>query len=144
MGMRISKRRSLKISKPMRSSKNTEEAQKKRKQHEKELKSFRNKMGSNIIWFDSLSKTKQYDLLFSWKRSKFINNRTAPEYVIVSKKTPLDPLRPWGRKKITKVKELRYPASLKHFIIKCKDMREYKPNVIKVRENTIDLILNQK
>lgn len=128
----------------MRRNKNTEEAQKKRKQHEKELKSFRNKMGSNIIWFDSLSKTKQYDLLFSWKRNKFLNKRTAPEYVIVSKKTPLDPLRPWGRKKITKVKELRYPASLKHFIVKCKDMREYKPSVIKVRENTIDLILNQK
>ena len=44
--------------------------EKKRRQHEKELNSFRNKMGSNIVWFDSLSKTKQYDLLFGWKRAE--------------------------------------------------------------------------
>jgi hypothetical protein len=125
-------------------SKNTEEYQKKRKQHEKELKSFRNKMGSNIVWFDSLSRKKQYDLLFSWKSFKYLNKITKPEYVTKYKKIPLDPLRPWGPKKTIKLKELRYPASLKHFIIECKDMREYKPNVIKVRENTIDLILNQK
>lgn len=43
---------------------------KKSRQHEKELASFRNKMGSNIVWFDSLSKRKQYDLLFQWKKLK--------------------------------------------------------------------------
>ena len=48
--------------------------EKKKRQHEKELKSFRNKMGQNIVWFDSLSKTKQFDLLFQWKKEKKITN----------------------------------------------------------------------
>ena len=35
--------------------------EKKRRQHEKELKSLRNKMGKSIIWFDALNKTQQYE-----------------------------------------------------------------------------------
>jgi len=31
--------------------------EKKRRQHEKELNSLRNKMGRNTIWFDALNKT---------------------------------------------------------------------------------------
>jgi len=61
--------------------------EKKRRQHEKELKSFRNKMGSNIVWFDSLSKTKQYDLLFGWKREKSSNKLQSPEDKIIFKRT---------------------------------------------------------
>ena len=46
--------------------------EKKRRQYKKELKSLRNKMGSNIVWFDSLPKSKQYDILFKWKSEKYI------------------------------------------------------------------------
>ncbi len=120
------------------------EKEKKKRQHEKELKSFRNKMGSNIVWFDSLSRTKQFDLLFSWKRTKSMNTRTEPEYVTVMKRQALDPLRPWGRKKIVKVSELRYPPSLKHFIQSCKLNSNYKPRVEKLREVAIEALLNSK
>ena len=44
--------------------------EKKRRQHEKELNSLRNKMGKNVIWFDALNKTQQYDFLFRWKKKK--------------------------------------------------------------------------
>jgi hypothetical protein len=101
-------------------------------------------MGSNIVWFDSLSKTKQYDILFGWKRKVHMNDRTKPEYVEVLKRVPVDPKRPWGRTKITKVKELRYPASLKHFIQECKKNREYQPSTQNVRQVAIDLLLNNK
>ena len=120
------------------------EKEKIKKKNEKELKSFRNKMGSNIVWFDSLGKTKQYDLLFGWKRTKKHNTRTKPEYVLVSKKIPLDPLRPWGRKKIIKTLELTYPPSLKHYIKSCKSNSSFKPKIQKLREVAIDALLKSK
>ena len=43
------------------------EKERKKRKHKKELKSLRNKMGKNIIWFESLSPKKQYDVLFLWK-----------------------------------------------------------------------------
>ena len=86
--------------------------EKKRRQHEKELNSFRNKMGKHIVWFDSLSKTKQYDLLFGWKREKNSNKLQAPE-----EKTILRPVYVGYRRKMVKQKITSYPASLKHFII---------------------------
>lgn len=118
--------------------------ERKKRKHENELKSFRNKMGSNIVWFDSLSNQKQYDLLFQWKRIKFRNKKEKPEYVTCVKRIPLDPLRPWGRKKYVKTLELSYPPSLKHFIKECRESQQFRPSVNKVRECTIDLILNQK
>jgi hypothetical protein len=118
--------------------------EKKRRKHEKELKSFRNKMGSNIVWFDSLSKTKQYDLLFGWKKIKFRNTITKPEYRKVTKRIPIDPQRPWGRKKLVQVMELKYPPSLKHFIKECRESRLYKPMIQNLRQTTIDIILNEK
>lgn len=118
--------------------------EKKRRQHEKELNSFRNKMGSNIVWFDSLPKGKQYDLLFGWKRFCHLNKRTKPEYVKVAKRIPIDPQRPWGRKKVVKVVELLYPPSLKHFIKACKKNRNYQPRVQDVRQTAIDLLLKKK
>ena len=104
--------------------------EKKRRQHEKELNSFRNKMGKHIVWFDSLSKTKQYDLLFSWKREKSSNKLQAPE-----EKTILRP---------TWVKVTSYPASLKHFIIKCRVNPQFQPSRTKVRDAAIDILLNSK
>lgn len=117
---------------------------KKQLQHEKEFKSFRNKMGSNIVWFDSLSKTKQWDLLFAWKKLKSKNKLTKPEWTIVPKRVPVDPLRPWGRARVTKVNQLKYPPSLRHFILECKSSGQFLPMVTKVRETTIDMILNNK
>ena len=39
---------------------------------EKEMKSFKNKFhGSNLIWFESLVKPKQENLLKDWKRYKW-------------------------------------------------------------------------
>jgi hypothetical protein len=113
--------------------------EKKRRQHEKELKSFRNKMGKNIVWFDSLSKTKQYDLLFSWKREKNNNKLEKPE-----QKTILRPYRTGFRTKMIKQKINSYPASLKHFIIKCRVSPNFQPHRTKVRDAAIDILLNSK
>lgn len=117
--------------------------EKKRRQHEKELASFRNKMGSNIVWFDSLSKRRQYDLLFGWKRLKHIDVRTKPEYVKVSRRVPVDP-QDLMERKIVVVEELRYPPSLKHYIKECKKERIYQPRIQNVRQAAIDILLNSK
>lgn len=113
--------------------------EKKRRQHEKELNSFRNKMGKHIVWFDSLSKTKQYDLLFGWKREKSSNKLQAPE-----EKTILRPTYVGYRRKMVKQKITSYPASLKHFIAKCRVNPQFQPHRTKVRNAAIDLLLNNK
>jgi hypothetical protein len=118
--------------------------EKSRRKSEKELNSLRNKMGSNIVWFDSLSKRKQFDILFGWKRTKHMNKRTKPEYVEVAKRVPIDPQRPWGRKKVVKVMELRYPPSLKHFIATCRKNPSLQPRIQNIRQSTIDILLNSK
>lgn len=118
---------------------NISNREKKRRQHEKELKSFRNKMGKNIVWFDSLSKTKQYDLLFGWKREKSSNKLQAPE-----EKTILRPSFIGFKRKMIKQKITSYPASLKHFIIKCRVNPQFQPNRTKVRDAAIDILLNSK
>jgi hypothetical protein len=71
-----------------------------------------------------------------------MNKRTKPEYVDVTKRVAIDPARPWGRKKVVKVKELRYPPSLKHFIVECKMMPSFKPKIQNIRQSTIDILLN--
>lgn len=114
--------------------------EKKRRQHEKELNSFRNKMGSNIVWFDSLSKTKQYDLLFGWKREKSSNKLEHPEEKTIIKVVRVG----WGKRMRTKEKVTNYPASLKHFIEKCKQNPNFRPSVTKVRDTAIDILLNSK
>ena len=118
--------------------------EKKKRQHEKELASFRNKMGSNIVWFDSLSKRKQYDLLFGWKRVRHMNKITKPEYIEISKRVAVDPTRPYGKKKIIKVLELIYPPSLKYYIKDCKKNRMYQPRIQNVRQAAIDILLKSK
>ena len=116
----------------------------KKRQHEKEIKSLRNRMGANIVWFDSLSKTKQYDILFEWKRIKNSNKRTKPEYVKKSIRVPLDPNRPWGRTKLSKVWVLEYPPSFKHFIKKCQTSMRYQVKKQNVREIAINILLNNE
>jgi hypothetical protein len=114
--------------------------EKKKRQHEKELKSFRNKMGQNIVWFDSLSKTKQFDLLFQWKKEKKNNKLTIPEKTFV-RRLQLDSS--WRR--TTKWVEItNYPPNLKYFIQERKHSRMFTPNISNVRQATIDLLLNKK
>jgi hypothetical protein len=120
---------------------NISEKEAKRRQHEKELKSFRNKMGQNIVWFDSIGRTKQFDLLFQWKREKSNNKLTRPEKVKV--KTSQIDSRTWSR--IFKwVEVTKYPPNLKHFINERKNLRMFTPSIVNVRQSTIDLLLNKK
>lgn len=111
---------------------------KKRKQHEKELNSLRNKMGSNIVWFNSLTDRDQYDILFQWKKEKYQNKIKQPEKVIVKLFLPYG----YGNKRFKWVEQINYPPNLKHFIKKAK--LRYKPNVVRVRESAIDLLLKNK
>lgn len=97
----------------------------KKRKHKKELKSLRNKMGKNIIWFESLSPKKQYDVLFLWKHEKRFNKLTEP---IINKTR-------WGDITL-------YPPNFKHFINKLKKQHNFKVNKQTLRENAIDLILN--
>lgn len=103
------------------------EKEKKKRQHKKELNSFRNKMGSNIVWFDSLSLTKQYDLLFAWKREKNTNKRT---------KT----VKKFNR--YYKIYLHEYPINFKFFLKDFKNRRDFQPSVKKLRDTVIDLILD--
>ena len=103
--------------------------------NEKKLKSFRNKMGSNIVWFDSLTKQRQYDLLFEWQNEKYRKRFVTKPTVV--RKTVWDSIN--YKRKIINVTE--YPANLKHFIREVKQTRRYKSSVVKIRETAIDLIL---
>lgn len=95
----------------------------------KQLKSFRNKMGIHIAWFDSLSKTKQYDLLFTWMRRK----SASPNEVKLIKRKYL----------LTNVVEKKYPAKIKYFIKEMKMVPRFRPSKINFRQTVIDLILNK-
>lgn len=110
--------------------------EKKRRQHQKELKSLRKKMvGYNLIWFDSLSDKKKWDLLFEWKFYKWHNDLKKPDVTFVNK---------WNFGKRIKVKQINYPANLKHFL-KCRIGRgKYSVRVSEVRNSVIDILLNNK
>jgi hypothetical protein len=111
---------------------------KKRKQHQKELNSLTNKMGSNIVWFLSLSEKDQYDILFQWKKEKYHNKLTQPEKVVVKLFLPYG----YGNKRFKWVDKTNYPPNLKYFIKSAK--LRYKPDVVRVRESAIDLLLKNK
>ena len=102
------------------------EKERKKRKHKKELKSLRNKMGKNIIWFESLSPKKQYDVLFLWKHEKRFNKLTEPT---INKSR-------WGEITL-------YPPNFKHFINKLKKQHNFRVNKQTLRENAIDLILNK-
>lgn len=106
-----------------------------KRKNQKELKSLRNKMGGNIVWFDSLNKQQQYDLLFEWKFEKSRKKNITKPIVVRRKKLVKKGAR-WIREWVDVTE---YPASLKHFI---KDAKiRYKPNVSRVRETAIDMLL---
>ena len=107
--------------------------EKKRRQHKKELNSFRNKMGKDLAWFDSLSLQKKYDLLFSWKIEKKYNKRESPSKVRIYHR--------YLRKKID---VMSYPPNFKYFIKDKKARPYFESNVSDIREATIDILLKNK
>jgi hypothetical protein len=107
--------------------------EKKRRQHKKELNSFRNKMGKDLAWFDSLSLKKKYDLLFKWKAEKKYNKRESPSKVRI--------YHSYLHKKID---VMSYPPNLKYFIKEKKAQPYFTPRISDIREATIDILLKNK
>lgn len=106
--------------------------EKKRRKHKKELKSFRNKMGINIIWFDSLPIEKQYSLMFNWKKEKYFKRSiVVPEIKKIRMRRYI---------KIIKI----YPPKLKHYVRIIKKSKRYMSNVCDMRNATIDLLIEGK
>lgn len=105
--------------------------EKKRRQHEKELKSLRNKMGKNIAWFDALSTSQQYDLLFAWKMEKKINKKTKPEKKIMVRKVG-----GWTNGRYQTVRKyieiVSYPPNFKYFLRNIKP--RFSVSITKIRE----------
>lgn len=109
------------------------EQEKKVRKHKKELNSLRNKLsGYSLIWFESLSEKKKYDLLFEWKRYKYSNDITKPEVRYVNRRL-------FGKK--IKEKVIDYPASLKHFIKSKIGRGKWAVRVSELRNSTIDILL---
>jgi hypothetical protein len=111
--------------------------EKSKRQHRKELKSLRNKLsGPNLVWFDSLSKTLQYDFLFEWKKEKKTNKLTKPVKSIIKRHV-------FG--KITTVEVVKYPPNLKHFIShRRENFRKYRLVIDRKRDALINILLNKK
>lgn len=104
------------------------------KKHGKELKSFKNRLGKNLIWFNSLSVEKQYDLLFIWKKEKWRNKNGLRPKLIVK------------YNHITRKRE-KVPnpeLKLKHWIISWRYSRQFATSKGKIRNSTINIILNEK
>lgn len=108
--------------------------------NQKKLKSFRNRMGSNIVWFDSLTTTRQYDLLFEWEYERYKKRDITKPKKEKRKKL----IRDKGRWVAKFVEVTVYPANLKHFIKSVKDTQRYKPEVANIRGAAIDLLLKNK
>jgi len=98
-----------------------------KRKHKKEMKSLKNKMSNHLVWFESLTPKKQYDILFLWKHEKRFNNLTEPTI---------------SKNRLGDIK--LYPPNFKHFINKLKQQSRFKVNKQTLRENAIDLILNKK
>jgi hypothetical protein len=115
--------------------------EKKRRQHLKELNSLRNRMGKNIIWFDSLNKGQQYDVLFMWKREKKDNKLTIPETTLFRERI-FDVVK--GRLKLVlkEIEVISYPPKLKYFLKNIKP--NFSININDMRETSLMHILNSK
>lgn len=112
------------------------EKEKKLRQHNKELSSFRNRMGKHIVWFDALASDKQYDLLFLWKKEK-MNKKNITKPTEVKYKYG-------NRYKLTNLTYTVYPASLKHFLEEHKLDRRFQPNKARIREASLNLLLKDE
>lgn len=96
--------------------------EKAKRKHLKELNSLKNKMGSNIIWFDSLNFKAKMDILFEWKHLKKFN--------LIETTTTIKR----GRKMVK-----LYPVSFKHFILKMR--KKYRSNTVNIRNSSIEFLL---
>lgn len=115
------------------------DSEKKKKQHIKELHSFRNKMtGSKLIWFDSLTQKKQFDLLFEWKSEKYYNKLQKPEVKFLKRRKYSF----FKSYEITKI--IEYPPSIKHFTNLRKRLSRYSVRLSQMRNTAIDILLNNK
>ena len=104
------------------------------KKHIKELNSFKKRLDKNLIWFNSLSIGKQYDILFMWKKEKWRDaNGHRPKLIV--RYNPITRRRE---------KELNPPLKLKHWIKPLKYSRQFITTKGKIRNSTIDIILNEK
>ena len=111
----------------------TEKEQKRRKIN-KELKSFRNKMGKHIVWFDALASNRQYDLLFLWKKEKY-----KTKDVEVPTKVKYE----YGNRHRLQMTYTKYPASIKHFLeVYILDSR-FQPSKVRIREASLKILLNE-
>jgi len=108
-----------------------------RRKHEKELNSFRNKMDKNLVWFDSLTLSKQYDLLFEWKMIKYQNRLKSPLKSQVRKFNVV-------LRKFETVEVISYPASIKYFIKSRRQSKRYRSNVDKAREAILNILFKNK
>jgi hypothetical protein len=102
--------------------------EKKKRQHTKELISIRNRMGNNLIWFDSLTIERQFNFLFQWKKEKHNNKLIEPK---VS----------YRLYRGISTKYIKYPPNLKHFTERLKYKNGFRVNRISTRNSFIDLIL---
>lgn len=120
--------------------------ERKNRQHKKELKSFRNKMGDNLIWFDSLTNGQQYTLLLKWKEEKYYKSDISRGEIDARK------LIKWGIHEIDhnfvinldKSIFIRYPIKLKHFIRLYRSTSRFSVSKKSIRDTTIDSILDKK
>lgn len=95
----------------------------------KEFESFGKKVRVNhAVWFDALSKTRQYDLFYEWKREVY--NGVEKKKTIHMKRWRMD--------------IVLYPPKLKHFITSKKKELRYKPSKTNLRSSAIDFILDKK
>jgi len=112
--------------------------EKSKRQHEKELKSLRNKMGKNIVWFDALNKEQQYDILFRWKKEKHRNKLTIPQ-----KKTLYKRFGGFvnGKYIVTRrqIEVISYPPNFKHFLNTIRPL--FSVSVSKMRESQLKHLL---
>ena len=112
--------------------------EKNKRKHIKEMKSFKNKMNvNNLAWFESLDNTKQYDILFIWKK---IKNQS------IIKKPVVRYIRKYNfdTKEYEYIKKIFYPSKLKYFLKSIKKSKRFQGNKNKIRTSLINKILNEK
>ena len=121
------------------------------------LESKKNNLKSDILLNESGSNIERPGLIDPSVRIVLINSAN-PDYQthienfkklgilysIPEEKTILRPTYVGYRRKMVKQKITSYPASVKHFIIKCRVNPQFQPHKKKVRDAAIDILLNSK
>jgi hypothetical protein len=98
---------------------------KKLTKNEKELKSIKNRLsGNDLYWFESLSYNKQYDILFMWKKEKYLS---IDRIKLIRKVV-------FGKTITIKV----YPVKFKHFLLTIKNMKKFKVSKHRLRNKILE------